>query len=118
MSETPTETGGANESSDPAAGAGTLPELVELQVRGKQVQVPREKALTWASIGANQDRKEQELKAREAQLQENAERYAEFQRFTGHLEGDPAAAKAVQGSWSAACTAFSVWTDPPIASTM
>lgn len=94
MSEESTKT--AAEAGDAAAGAQKLPTEVELKVRGKNVKVSLEKAVTLAQQAMVQAQNAERLNAERAEWESKATRYKEFEQFTGHLEGHPDAAQAVQ----------------------
>lgn len=94
MSEEPTKT--EAEGGDSAAGAATLPTEVELKVRGKTLKVPFAKALELAQHGMVQAQNAERLAAERKDFESKAKRYQEFERFAGHLQGHPDAAKAVE----------------------
>lgn len=94
MSEESTKAAG--EDADADAGTKALPTEVELKVRGKTLTVPLEKALILAQQGMVQQQNAERLAAKEAAFEVKASRYAEYEKFTGHLEGHPDVAKAVE----------------------
>jgi hypothetical protein len=94
MSEESTKAAGGD--ADAGAGTQTLPTEVELKVRGKTLTVPLEKALILAQQGMVQQQNAERLAVEKAAFEAKATRYAEYERFTGHLEGHPDVAKAVE----------------------
>ena len=93
MSDESTKT--AADGGDAAAGTQELPTEVTLKVRGKSLPMTLEKALTLAQQGLVQQQNAEHLAAERKAFEDKATRYAEFEKFTGHLNGHPDAAQAV-----------------------
>lgn len=94
MSDEPTKKS-AGEGAEAGEAGAELPTEVELKVRGKSLKLPLEKAVTLAQQGLVQQQNAERLAAERRDFEGKAQRYAEFQKFTGHLEANPQAAQAV-----------------------